>query len=75
MTTTDDPPTRPATIATRLSSCRDRIDELQEQLAQERQRRDQLVVDAHDDEGIGYKTIARLAGISKSRVIAILAAH
>lgn len=75
MTTTDEPPTRPATIAARLGSCRDRLDELQEQLDQERHRRDQLVVEARDDEAMGYKTIARLAGISKSRVIAILAAH
>lgn len=64
-----------SSIKTRLGSCRDRLDELEEQTSQERQRRDALVVQAREDDELSYKQIADAAGISKARVMAILAAN
>lgn len=59
----------------RLGACTDRIDELLEQLHDERTRRNQLIVAAHDNEGAGLKTIARWAKVSKALVNSVLSAN
>lgn len=65
----------PTAMGEQLGACRDRIEELAELLQDERSRRDQLVVAARDEQGLSYGRIARYAGLTKSRVIAILAAN
>jgi len=56
----------------RLEGRRDRIRELREQLQLEMRARDELIVDAID-EGLAQRAVARSAGVSDSRVPAILA--
>lgn len=64
---------RSGPIAQRLQACRDRLEELQEATKAERSFRDQLIAQAHDEDGMKYPVIARHAGVAKTTVIRVLA--
>lgn len=56
----------------RLAAARLAVADAQRALATERQRRDQLIV-AAIDEGMAQRAVAAAAGVSNTRVVAILA--
>jgi hypothetical protein len=61
-----------AQVSARLAAAAERCTELAEQLAAEQERRNQLVIEARD-EGMPWRSIARAARLSPSRVVSIVA--
>ena len=58
-------------VQARLEECRDRVQDLREQLAAELKRRDALVVEMIDAGG-AQRATAKAAGVGNTRVVAIL---
>lgn len=65
--------TTDATMTTQLRAAADECEELEELLNIARDRRNEIIGAAHDDEGMSYGDIARYARLSRARVIAIMA--
>ena len=57
----------------RLKASRTEVDDALDALGLARKRRDQLVREACDEEGMSQRVVAGLAGVSGPRVAAILA--
>jgi hypothetical protein len=66
--------TRDRTYSARLRAAANTVEELEEQLRIERDRRNELIVAAIDDEGMTYGQVAQHTRLSRARVIAIIAA-
>lgn len=59
-------------LVPRLNAARDAVRDAREVLAAELQKRDQLIVNAID-EGMAQRAVASHAGVSGTRVVAVLA--
>ena len=67
--------THPASgFDTRLRAAADTCEELEEQLRIAKDRRNDLIAQGYDDEGMTYGTIAKHTRLSRARIIAIIAA-
>ncbi len=58
----------------RIRASADRVADLTKQLADEREVRDDLIVQAVDDAGMSQRAVAKAAGVSQPHLIRILAA-
>lgn len=63
-----------ASLPDRIAESASRVADLTQQLADERHRRDELIVAAVDQAGIAQAQVARAAGLSQPHLIRILAA-
>lgn len=67
-----DAPIGPTPAGRRIRAAADVYEELREGLEMAKERRDEAIVRARDEDGLSYNDLARYGRLSKSRVIAIL---
>jgi hypothetical protein len=60
-------------FAARLRAAADVCEELEEQLGMAKARRNDLIAQGYDDEGMSYGHIAKSTRLSRARIIAIIA--
>ena len=59
-------------LTTRLRAAADNCEEIEEELRIARDRRNELIAQGRDDEGLTYGQIARHTRLSRARIIAII---
>lgn len=67
------PVTTGTTIARRLTSAANTVEELEEQLRIARTRRDELIAQAYDDEGMRHRELEHHTRLSRTSLIRIIA--
>jgi hypothetical protein len=73
-TQADGPVTAGTTFTKRLRAAADACEELEEQLSIARARRNELIAQGYDDEGMSYGHIAKHTRLSRPSIIKIMGA-